>query len=253
LEFIRPRTLEEAAEALALPNARAVAGGTAFLEVPQAGYLVDLTSLPLSYVREEENCFRVGATTTISELEESPAAKIAGGYLQQACAFLADAPLRNVITLGGNLACRHPWAHLPPVLMTLGSRVLVAGKEKREISVEEILSKGLEPGEFVQEVLIPKKDGLGVFKRFGLTKTDYAAVTVAVYSSDSEFRVAIGGLTMPTRLTELEKVVEKIEPSVMESAIEKIVPVRHPILSADYRKEVLKVLLRRALQEVGRA
>jgi len=254
LEFHRPKSLEEAVELLKQPSSVVVAGGTAFSGKPQAEQLVDLTALNLSYVSEKEDGFHVGAATTISELEKSTVAKMAGGFLHQACSLLADTPLRNMITVGGNIACRHVWAHLPPVLMALDSKVLISGKKERKANIEDVVSNGLGQGEFIREVIIPKKSGRGVFKKFALTRTDYAAVIVAVYSDESELRIAVGGLAQPLRLKELEKSGNggRVNPEQIGKAVDRITPAFHPLLSADHRKEVLKVLLKRALQEVGK-
>ncbi len=249
MEFLRPKTVEEAVELLDHPHALPVAGGTAFPGKPNAERLVDLTSLELNYVEERPDGFHVGATTTIAELERSPVAEMAGGYIRQACEFLADTPLRNMITVGGNIACGHLWAHLPPVLMTLGARTIIAGKRKRELTVYEVVSAGLQRGELIQEVIIPKLGGRGVFKKFALTRTDYAAVSVAVYWDELGRRVAVGGLVRPQRLGDLEGQID-ITPELLDRAVDELNPVPHPHFDPEYRKHVLKVLLQRAIAEV---
>ena len=249
MEFVRPRTVKEAVELLDHPSARAVAGATAFVGKPDVERLVDLTSLGLNYVEERSDGFHVGATTTIAELEESALAEMAGGYIRQACASLADTPLRNMITVGGNIACGHLWAHLPPVLMTLGARVLIAGKQEREATVYEVVSAGLGRGEFIREVVVPKMNGRGVFKKFALTSTDYAAVIVAVYRDELGLRTGVGGLVQPRRLGELEGI-QKLTPERIEKAVSELDPVFHPHFDAEYRKHILKVLLQRAISEV---
>lgn len=248
MEFLRPKTVEEAVELLDHPSAAPVAGGTGFIGRPGVARLVDLTSLNLNYVEEKSDGFHVGATTTIAELEESRLARMAGGYIQQACESLADTPLRHMITVGGNLACGHPWAHLPPVLMTLGARALIAGKRGRELTVYEIISAGLRKGEFIREIVVPKMPGRGVFKKFALTRTDYAAVSVAVYTDELGRRVAIGGIVRPQRLGDLEGQIE-VTPELLNQTVDGLQPVPHVHFDPEYRKHVLKVLLKRAIAE----
>ena len=133
-----------------------------------------------------------------------------------------------MITVGGNLACKQVWAHLPPVFLTLNSEVVITGKEEKKTPLEDL--GGLKQGEFIREIIIPKKSGKGVFKKFALTKTDLSAVTVAVHA-DEELHIAIGGLTSPRRLRELEDR-ERIDQKRIESVVGRIKPVHHPLLGA---------------------
>lgn len=266
MEFSYPRTVEEAAESLGKPGSVAVAGGTAFTHPPKADLLVDLTRLPLSYVEYSGPEIRIGATTTISALEKSPvAASVASGIIPAACRELGDTPLRNMITVGGNVACMHFWANLPPVLLALEAKLKISGKKERVIPIEEFFSSNLSPGEFISEVIIPKEQnrGKGAFLKFSRTKNDYSLITVAAYAETkggnfSSIRLAVSGLSRVVRLRGLEEELKgkKPTPELLDKAVSKAVTevklLKSFIFTEDYKREVLGALLKRAIAEVAK-
>ncbi len=264
MDFHYPKNVGEAVKLLEKPGSIAVAGGTAFVTKPQVEHLVDLTSLGLNYVMKKGTEVIVGATTTIAELEESPTVEpIASGIIPAACRQLADTPLRNMITVGGNLACMHFWANLPPVLMVLEAKVKISGKKERVIPVEEFLKTNLAKGEFVSEIIIPKNPnrGKGEFMKFSRTKNDYSLVTVAAYAelrggNISNLKVAVSGLCRPTRMAALERELngKRLNPDILNHAVDlevsEIKLLKSFVFTEEYRREILGVLLKRAITKV---
>jgi CO/xanthine dehydrogenase FAD-binding subunit len=263
MEFYYPTTIKEAKEFLEKPSTTAVAGGTSFTG-RNANSLVDLTRLGLDYIKNEKQEIRIGATTTITELKESKVLNgFAAGILPASCAVLADTQLRNVITIGGNIACRYLWANLPPALMALDAEVEITGRKKRTMSIEKFFGSKLAPGEFISEVIIPKgsNKGAGTFVRFARTKVDYPLISSAVYAEKQKnkislLRVAVSGLTPSTRIRAIEselqgkKIDEKILKDAAIKAASRIRVLKSYVFSEEYLREVLGVLLTRALKKV---
>ncbi|MFN4133291.1 MAG: FAD binding domain-containing protein, partial [Candidatus Hadarchaeales archaeon] len=212
---------------------------------------------------ENARTIRIGATTTIAQLEKSPMAKsFCGGILQQTCDSLADAPLKNQITVGGNVACRHPWAHLPPALMVLDAELVLLGK-KKAVSVEEFLKKKPVRKNVIAEVRISKEDnnGTGAFLKFSRTRNDYARAIASAFASLEDgkiksLRVAVSGAVAPTRLRDLEKALVGQQPSAdaiktaASEAVQKLGINKSIFFSEEYLREVLGVLTRRAIAKV---
>lgn len=258
MEFICPKNSVKALRILKKPGSLPVAGGTAFIGMPNAKTLVDLTGLKLAYVKEDARTIRIGATTPISELEKSHVARnFCGGILREACETLADAPLRNSITVGGNVACKHLWAHLPPVLMVLDAELLMLGKKKVS-SVEEFLGKKRK--DVIAEVRVSKKknSGKGAFLRFSRTSTDYARAIAAAYAEVdgdriTSLRVAVSGALQPTRLRDLEKVLAESQISqeaigrAVSETVQKLAISESIYFSEEYLREILGVLIKRAI------
>jgi len=265
MEFHHPKRIGDAVGLLRRQSSLAVAGATSFVRPSRAAHLVDITGLGLDYIRADKKTVRIGATTTIAELEKSEVVNgLASGILRSACAGLADTPLRSMITVGGDVSCKFPWANLPPALLVLDAELSIMGRKKREVSMDNFMSSRLGRGEIVKEVVLPRNlKGRGSFVKFSKTKTDYSMITVAAYVERDEVmisqaRVAVGGLCKPRRLKILEKglVGYPADPSTVNDAINIHVPElaipKTIFASEDYCREVLGVLLRRTLLEVLR-
>src|SRR3970040_1841753 len=133
LEVHKPATLQQASALLSRysPDVRLLAGGTDVLvDLKTArftvGHLVALGAIKkLRGITEERGGLRIGALTTLTELDRSPL--IAGGYaaLRDATSQMATPQVRNAATVGGNIAGAVPRGDLPPVLLAMGARALL--------------------------------------------------------------------------------------------------------------------------------
>ncbi|MFW9996259.1 MAG: FAD binding domain-containing protein [Candidatus Odinarchaeota archaeon] len=243
-EYHVPGTVEQAINLLARDmDTRVLAGGSSLVRMKNLAIeaLVDIRKLNLSYVKEESGRTAIGAATTVTEMLEHPlVAKLGGGVMKEACAAIADTPLRNVITLGGNIAKIYYWCDLPAVLLALEAEIVVQGKDgKRVIDAETFFSKQparlLDKSEIITEVIFPVIKGQGLFHKFAKTKVDYAIFDVVVYLEKEgkvckKARIAISGCTnLPKRWKILEKSLEGKEltgeliDTVVSSALDQII------------------------------
>ena len=147
--------------------------------------------------------------------------------------------------------------------MALDAEVEITGRKKRTMSVKKFFETKLAPGEFISEVIIPKgsNKGSGTFVRFARTKVDYPLISLAVYAEKqknkiSVLRVAVSGLTPSTRIKAIEnelqgkKIDEKILNGAAIKAAGQIRVLKSYVFSEEYLREVLGVLLTRALKKV---
>ncbi|MEW6592340.1 MAG: FAD binding domain-containing protein [Candidatus Hadarchaeota archaeon] len=259
MEFHHPKNLAEAARLLKRQSSLSVAGATSFTRKPKVSHLVDITRLGLDYIKADKSSIRVGAGATISDLEKSEAAGLASGILRAACSTLSDTPLRNMITVGGDIACRFPWANLPPALLVLDAEVIMAGL-KRPVPLEKFLSSRQKSSDLIKEVVIPRSlPGKGSFIKFAMTKTDYSILTVAAYAEMAErniskVRLAVSGSCKLGRLKKLEWELEGMAPEAVESAVRNNLPnitmYKSILASEGHLREVLGVIIQRALADV---
>jgi len=249
-ELARPATL---AEALALldEDSRPFSGGTALMLMMKAGVLrprrlVSLAGLSLNRI-EIQDSLRVGAMTTLRQLETHEAVKRGWPVIARALRMLSNVRVRNVATVGGALAHADPHMDLPPLLAALGARVTIRGKDaERSLPVEDLyagyLENTLKKDEIITHLEVPAlgKRRAAYLKCTTRTADDWPAVAVAVALGDEE-RIFVGAATdRPTRLADANAIESlKIEGDLHGSAA--------------YKRELLKVYLKRAIHEARNA
>ena len=271
--FHQPRTVSEAIRLLHKPGRQAclIAGGTDL--VLRAGRsvtdLVDITRLGLDYIRRSGQGVRIGATTTLAALEQSPHVQhLADGILAKAAAACGTIQTRNVATIGGNLTNSSPAADTAPPLLVLDANVVLQGlRTKRHVPLAEFFRGPHETvanGSLLTEIAIPpgRPHTAWSFQRFGRTEMDIAVVNVAVgLQLDRRrrctwIRIALGAVApRPMRAPKAEAVLansiidrRRIERAV-DTAAQEIRPITDVRASAEYRTELSRVLFRRALEE----
>lgn len=209
--------------------------------------LVSLAKIKINEIRIEASALRVGAVTRLSDLERSPEVRTGWPVIARALKTLSNVRVRNVATAGGALAHADPHMDLPPLLAALGARVFLQGKKgKRAIPVEDLyagyLENTLQRGELITEIEIPAmgKRRAAYLKCTTRSADDWPAVGVAVVLGD-ETRIFVSAATdRPTRIADEAAIAGlKIEGDLHGSA--------------DYKRQLLRVYLRRAIHEARSA
>ena len=251
-ELERPGKLSDALALLDSEGARPLSGGTALMLMMKAGVLrpsrlVSLDGLNLSGIKVENQTLRVGAMTRLSDLERSPEVRRGWPVIARTLKTLSNVRVRNVATVGGALAHADPHMDLPPLLSALGAQVRIAGKGgERTIPVEDLyagyLETTLKKGELITQLEIPglNKRRAAYLKCTTRSVDDWPAVGVAVVIGD-ETRIFVSAATdRPTRLTDEAAIgALKIEGDLHGSAA--------------YKKQLLRVYLKRAIDEARNA
>ena len=273
--FYRPANVREALRLLSSGKGRArlVAGGTDVVVQgdDSIGFLVDITRAGLSYIRRRGSASGIGGPTTMAELEASPQIQsLAGGLLCKAARTCGSVPIRNLATLGGNLANGSPAADMATPLLVLDAAVVVAdAKGRRKLPLAEYLMSvrtNRYAKSLLVEVVIPDPpNGKGCrwsFQKFGRTAVDISLVNVSAgLQLDSRGRVkwariALGSVApAPMRASAAE---QRITGRVLNQALlaeigaevaREVSPISDARASAEYRREICSVLTRRALDE----
>lgn len=244
-----------------------LAGGTSLaFSRPGAETIIDLNALPFRGCRiNADGGLSIGTVTTIGELERDPAAaSFCGGILRQATDTLASTPLRNLITVGGNLAAGYAWCDLPVVFLALDASVeMFPGQSLVNLPGEGDRSfrRLAGNGEIIQRIHLSGRyrDGRGAFIKFARTHTDLALVSVAVAfrlenGMMNAVRAACGGLVpIPRRLMAVEQMLEGQAPenTLFQTAAAAIDITPRPDTRAEaaYRLDVLKTLIPRAFSQ----
>ena len=272
--FYRPASVREVVRLLASGKGRAriVAGGTDLVVDADSTVraLIDITHSGLTYIRKQGGVCAIGAATTMAELQESRTIlALGGGILARAAATCGSVQIRSVATVGGNLANGSPAADLVTPLLVLDAVVVVAdAKGRRKLPIAEYLAargtKGLRQSLLV-EVIVPASKGRRCgwsFQKLGRTALDISVVNVAAgLQVDGAgriqwARVALGAVApmairagateenLRGRTLDAEAVAE-----AAEGVMREVSPITDVRASAAYRREMCRVLTRRALEE----
>ncbi|MBN1296393.1 FAD binding domain-containing protein, partial [bacterium] len=157
-----------------------LAGGTSLaFSRPDATTVIDLTDLPIKGCScDPDGAVRMGAVTTIGDMERDPMiSAFCGGILRQATDTLASTPLRNLITIGGNIAAGYAWCDLPVVLLALDAQyeLFPSGTIHNLPQDGSIPFRRLTgPGEVILQVILNARFAAarGAFIDFARTSTD---------------------------------------------------------------------------------
>lgn len=273
-EYYRPKDLHEATWLLSSfgRKAKVIAGGTDLLvdKPSEVECLVDISSLGLGYLRKEKDGINIGAAVTLGSIESSSIlSSEPHRVVSEAVSMMATPTIRNMATIGGNICNASPAADLPLALMVLDSTVKIVG-----LSGSKILPIGdffrnvnqtvLAEDELLVEVHIPlnsKGSGAAFLKlRHHQTSIDLAIVNVATRLACSDnfcedARIALGAVAKtPIYAKKAEKLLigKRIDTELIKRAAETAAGESKPIddvrASAGYRKRMVAVLVKRALE-----
>lgn len=257
-------------------KSKIIAGGTDLLAqmkkkelLPE--FLISIGGISdLDYIQyDEKNGLSVGALATISSLESSSLIRSKFSILAQAAGTLGTPVIRDRATIGGNLCNAAPSADTAPALMVLGARVNIAGVEgERIISIEDFFTGPgqtiVKHGEVLTEIQVPNllpKSGGAYIKQTRTRGADLAIVGVAalvVMEGDiiNDTKIALGAVApTPIRAKEAEEILKgkKLGDELLEECSQVASAETRPIddtrSSADYRRKLAAVLVKRAVRQ----
>lgn len=277
IKLFRPHSLEEALSQRAEygRDALPIAGGQSLL-VMLRNKLIDPKVLldlePLGELRDLQpraDGISIGAMTTFFDLISSTDVHKASPILAQAAAKVGSTAIRNLGTIGGNLCHNEPGADLPPALLALNASVeLRSRKDTRKVPLTEFFQgyfeTAVEADEILSRVDIPTlpQGACGAYIKHSISPEDLAIAGVAVVLvpdgknpvSARELRIGLGGVSpVPLRALKAEAALngraltDDAIRAAAEIAASEAEPMSDPHSSADYRRKMIKVLVRRAL------
>jgi CO/xanthine dehydrogenase FAD-binding subunit len=239
VDYIRPQDLEEALDFLSEhgPDTTILAGGTDVMIDTRSGalqgkYLLDVSRLSAMHdIEVRENELAIGAAVTINELNASETIGRYAPALQKATHRFASRQVRNIATIGGNVAHCSPCGDtIPPLLIHDAAAVVVTPRGRRVVTIEEIAGGPyhctLKPDELITHfILKPKPDDvefsdfqkIGRRKELAISRMSMAAMAgQAGDKSISFIRFALGSCTpTPSRFREIEEMLLGRKPDEM--------------------------------------
>lgn len=262
-EWLAPATLDEAVALRAErgEDATILAGGT-FLGILinqrllAPSCLVSIGRIPgLDRIEVRDGELRLGAMARHRAVERAPSVREGWPALAHAFSVVASPRVRNQATVGGVLADADYASDPPAILCALGARAVArSARGEREIAVDELITgyyeTSLAPDELVTEVVVPGADA-AVYRKFrSRSREDRPCVSVAAAQRGDRRRVVVGAVAgRPQLFPELCELDDPTE--VGRRYAEAIEPISDVRGSAAYRRRVIAVEVRRALEALA--
>jgi aerobic carbon-monoxide dehydrogenase medium subunit len=278
-EYFSPRTLDEALSLLQKlgSDAKLLSGGQSLIPMmklrllsPQ--YIIDINRIPdLDYIKENGGQIRIGALTRESEIETSDLIKSRFPIMVDTAKVIADPLVRSQATVCGNLAHGDPANDHPATMLALGATVVATGpKGQREIAIESffpgLFTTALDAEEILTEIRIPlpPPSSGGAYLKMERKVGDFATAGVAAQvtldGSGNCQRAGLGltnvGLT-PIKAKKAEAFLlnKTLDDATIKQAAELAESESEPMDdirgSADYKRDLVRVLAVRALVRAG--
>ncbi len=274
-DYFSPATLPEAISLLQQhgDDAKILAGGHSLIPLMKLRFatpaiLIDINRIPdLSYIREANGYLVIGALTRESDLDHSDLIQTKYPILADTAAVIADPLVRNLATVGGNLAHGDPANDHPATMLALDAEVVAIGPSgTRTIPVKNLfngpLSTTLNPNEILTEIRIPipPLHSGGAYLKMERKVGDFAAAAVAVQLTVGKGnlceRIGIGltnvGAT-PIKAVRAEQLLrgqmisDEIIRAAAQTASEEAQPSADLRGSVEYKRSLVRVLTTRAL------
>lgn len=194
-EYHAPTSLDEALALLAEygEDAKVLAGGQSLIplmrfRLAQPARLIDLRRVPgLGYIEQDNGRLRIGAMTREAALDRSPLIAERYPLLAETAAMIADPLVRNLATVGGNLAHADPANDHPAAMLAYRAELRVSGpRGARSVAIDDFFAGPfttvVEPDELLTEIRIPMPGARsgGAYEKLERKVGDYAVAAAAV-------------------------------------------------------------------------
>lgn len=272
IDIFKPNTLDEAKKILnSEKNIKVLAGGTDLvIDIRRNKYiadsLLDIGNIEeLKNIEEKDDSISIGANVTFSELKESEIIKKRCNSLYECSKTMGSPQIRNVATIGGNVANSASAADSIPCLMSLDSKIILESIDGiREVSLRDYFKnyniEHLKKKEIITKFIIPKKNSVSGYYKLGKRNSlSIARISVAVRLTLKEdivkdISVVIGAAgKVPFEVTDVKRVIinEKKEAlfeneilSILENSVYNSIKGRSTV---EFKKEAVKGVYKQAL------
>ncbi|MDA3862467.1 MAG: FAD binding domain-containing protein [Deltaproteobacteria bacterium] len=267
-QFVKPDSLPSALEELNREGSIALAGGTSLSLSKSKKYtkVVNLSNLTeLKKIETKNNRLEIGAMvsmTQLAEVEDSPFP-----ILRKTASSIYSTAIRNMTTVGGEIAKGVYWVDLPVTLLALDTQVLLQNSSSsRTVALSEIYnshpSKFINSNELITKIFIPLQKSTSSFHKFTKTQVDYVLASAAGKAVKDgniikQINLSIGGVTpLPCLLPQVssqlvgKKITDEIIEEVSTECCKEIKFKPDFRASTEYQKSLIKVMISRVLQDL---
>lgn len=255
-EYITVKSLEEAYELLNQNKNNVILGGLLWMKMGKKNYNkgIDLSKLGLDTIIETETEIEIGCMTTLRQIETSQAInKYFDGILGESVKNIVGVQFRNCATIGGSIYSRFGFSDILTALLALDSYVHLY--EGGIIPLDEFVNMNIKKDILVK--IIIKKDGRrGSYKSHRITSTDFPVLAISISKYKENWKISIGARPNKGKLAvnAAKLLSENPTKDQIDAACEEVLNEvefgTNLRGSAEYRKQLAKVLVRRGVEEI---
>lgn len=259
-EYLVPQTIEEAYEALISKKSARLIGGGCFLRMGhrRIGLAIDLSQAGLDYINDVGSEIEIGAMTSLRDFETSTILKEHfGSIIGDSVKHIIGVQLRNIATIGATVFSKYGFSDPITALLALNADVYLHNGGR--ISLESFLKEEEGRIDVLEKIIISKNVEGSSFQTFRNSAVDYAILSVAVSKTHDKYRISIGARPREATLAyDAMKYLSEVDideetASVAgEMAANELHFGTNNRGSGEYRRELCKVLVKRAILEVAK-
>ena len=243
-QFLCLSSLEEAYQALTAARNNTVLGGCMWLRLGRRaiGTAIDLSALGLDRITDTGDTIEIGAMVSLRQLETSELLRQQYGTLfRDAVSGIVGTQFRNTATVGGSVYGRFGFSDVLTALLALPAQVRLY--HRGTVSIEDFAAMPYEK-DILECIILPKQAYAASYQHMRFQATDFPVLTCAVSCRDGIHRISVGArpqkacLAYQGQAPDAQAITDSLNFSSNMRA------------SAEYRRKICPVLIRRALEEV---
>lgn len=259
-EYAMPENLEEAYKLLTSKKTNYILGGCAWLRMGNRRMTtaIDLSLCGLDFINETEDTIEIGAMTSYRTVEKSEILhNYFNGCVSKCISSIVGTQFRNTVTVGGSVFGRYGFSDFLPTLLALDTTVVLY--HKGEVALEDFMKMSYQEKDIVVKVVIQKNGAVESYQHFRNSDTDFPVLNLALSKSTQGYKVVVGAraekaVLAPKTSAFLSSADWSDRVAVIKEAQELLVSEvkfsGNMRASAEYRRYISQILLKRAIEEV---
>ena len=259
-EYAMPENLDEAYQILTAKKTNYILGGCAWLRLGsrRMNTAIDLSLCGLDFITETDTAIEIGAMTSYRSLETSPIlAKYFNGYVGKCISSIVGTQFRNTVTVGGSVFGRYGFSDLLPVLLALDTGVVLY--KAGEVPLSDFMNMPYTEKDIIIKIVIRKNDAKMSYQHFRNSSTDFPVLNLALSRSEQGCVLMVGARSgkavIAKKTSEFLTGADWDDPNQLiaqaQTLLDEVSFSGNMRASADYRRHLSKILLKRAILEVA--
>ena len=244
-EIVRPQSLEEAYE-LNQKRTNRILGGMLWMRMSniQIQKAIDLSGLGLDKIEETEEEFSIGCMVTLRELELHTGLNTCfEGLIRRSVENIVGVQFRNSATIGGSLFGRFGFSDVLTAFLVLDTYVELY---KGGVCPLAEFASGKRDNDILVRVIVKKTKGHYAYQSYRNTKTDFPVLAVAMAQAEDGVKAAVGARPQRAEV----RIATDLERDTLKALADSFAYGSNMRASAEYRKHLASVLLKRAAEEI---